>query len=133
MGFADQVRRSVSVSRQNLDAVIRQTVTRVAARIITPSPVDTGLFKGSWRWTQGGQDRTVPQTQDRVGTATIAAAADEIARWDFRQIGYLQNNQPYAIALENGHSKQADSMVRNGAMVAPIIAGEEARRVNGGA
>lgn len=129
--FHDQTIAATALAMANLETVIKNTVKRTSARIVDASPVDTGLFKGSYRFTVGEQVRDVPDTLDPSGEATLTAIAKAI---DAAQIGglwFLQNNQPYAIPLENGHSKQSMAMVRSGAQAAPGIAGEEARKLGG--
>lgn len=130
--FHQQTKQATAKMMQDMTTVIQNTVVRTVSRIVINSPVDTGLFKGSYRWTQGSQDRTIPTTLDKQGVQTINAAVSGIKQWDMSQIGYLQNNQPYAIPLENGHSKQNAYMVRSAAQAAPMIASEEARKVKGG-
>lgn len=133
MSFADETARAVEASMRNLTTVVRETVVAVAFRIIEPSPVDTGLFKGSWRFGDGDRDRGVPTTMDKSGAATIAAVARGVREAQIGREWFLYNNQPYAIRLENGHSKQAAFMVRNGALAAPQIASQQAQKVRGAA
>lgn len=130
--FHQQTMQATERMMQDMTTVIKNTVVRTVSRIVINSPVDTGLFKGSYRWTQVAQDRTIPTTLDKQGVQTINAAVAGIRQWDLNQIGYLQNNQPYAIPLENGHSEQNAYMVRSAVQAAPMIASEEARRIKGG-
>lgn len=131
MGFADETRQGANVMMANVETVVRRTVVETAQNIIMPSPVDTGLFKGSWRFTVDQRDLSIPTTMDISGVSTINAVTKAIFAARIGGFWYLQNNQPYAIALENGHSKQAKFMVRNGALAAPYIASEVAREVRG--
>lgn len=72
-----------------------------------------GRFRANWGVNIGSPSGGTVDTVDKSGESTIAKNNASIAQWNGRDAIYLTNHLPYAIALENGHSKQAPAgMVR---------------------
>lgn len=94
---------------ENADKVVRQVTLEVASRVIVRSPVDTGRFRGNWRLGVGGPATGTTEVTDKDGGATNGAIAAALPAKAAGTVLYLQNNLPYAWALEHGHSKQAPS------------------------
>lgn len=70
----------------------------VRSRVIARSPVDTGRYRASHQSSEGEPSTAIgPGTQLRITQAYGRS--------------YLANNLPYAVPLENGHSKQAPAGV----------------------
>ena len=66
-----------------------------------------GRFRGNW---QLGVDAPVSGTLDTVdsdGSSTLSAAMSAIPAETIGHTFYYTNNLPYALRLENGHSRQA--------------------------
>lgn len=83
--------------------------------IISASPIDEGAFKGNHRVSVDGEDRAFDENEKEqgetgayAGTAVLARGVSIIegAQGPYHSIT-IQNNAPYAQALENGHSQQA--------------------------
>jgi hypothetical protein len=91
------------------DSIFRDVVMSMAGVIVRLSPVDTGKFKGAWRLSIDGYDTAVPETPDKQGSEVLAKMLTDIGNLTFGQAAYLQNNLPYAVPLEFGHSQQAPS------------------------
>ena len=77
-------------------------------KIVERSPVDEGRFKGNWNASIGVPNATTTELKDVEGTATIARADAAISPYttleDFPPV-YIVNGLPYAIPLEEGHSR----------------------------
>lgn len=72
-----------------------------------------GRFRGNWQVTIGAAPAAALDRIDPNGSDTIAAAAAALASFKVGPPIYIQNNLPYAIPLEYGHSTQApQGMVR---------------------
>lgn len=81
--------------------------------IIQRSPIDTGAFRGNHRISVGAIDtesdpslRSTGRTGE-VDPTLIANAATVLETLVPYTTVYIQNNLPYAVPLEEGHSKQA--------------------------
>lgn len=81
--------------------------------IITSAPVQDGAFKANNRVSIDGEDLTQDiNEQDKNGGKTLRKGLSVIKANDkpYSEI-FIQNNLPYAEALENGHSEQAPNGV----------------------
>lgn len=99
-------------------------------RVIEKSPADTGRFIGNWSLTIGEiSTATKAQTPAQLAGVKVnkaieqqaAISAGTVAAKGYPDTGFpaihIQNNLPYAVPLEDGHSKQAP-----GGMVALTVA-----------
>lgn len=84
-----------------------ELVTYLLTRIIQRSPVDTGAFRGNHRVSVGAADGGVSNVTDKGGSSTLSAGISVAAAASALSTIYVQNNLPYAEALEYGHSQQA--------------------------
>ncbi|MEN0582271.1 HK97 gp10 family phage protein [Phytobacter palmae] len=75
--------------------------------IVMRSPVDTGRFRANNHVSIGSPDFSVTANTDKSGGPTLQQGSAVIAQGKPYSVIYIQNNLPYAEALENGHSKQA--------------------------
>lgn len=75
--------------------------------IVMRSPVDTGRFRANNRVTLGAPDYGSTTETDKAGGQTLQQGSAVIAQGKPYSVIYIQNNLPYAEALENGHSQQA--------------------------
>ena len=77
-------------------------------QVITRSPVDTGAYRNSHRVSLNSADNSqVPIGTSKSGSEALADGAAKIATLKLGGMLYVQNNLPYGMKLENGHSKQA--------------------------
>lgn len=92
----------------NADAAVRTVVLDVQQRLILRSPVDTGRFRGNWRYSVG---QAPEGTVETGGTSENPAPPPEapalVPGEGLGRVHFLANNLPYAMALERGHSTQA--------------------------
>ena len=111
--FEEQVRQFVIKTTANIGIVSRKIALDSFTSAITISPVKSGRFRGNWQPGIGAPPSGVLDTLDLTGAISIAAAEAKVAEFKPGQAIYLANNLPYAIPLEEGHSKQApNGMVR---------------------
>lgn len=97
--FSAQVAFFGEKTKKKVQEVQRWAVLESYSRMVTRSPVDTGLFKGSWGIQKGSPYSVQP------GGMEVAL------EWKDDGSMFIANNLPYAVALEYGHSKQAPNGV----------------------
>lgn len=107
--FTAQLQQFADETMEKADSIFRDVVMSMAGVIVRLSPVDTGNFKGAWRLSIDGYDTSVPETPDKQGGEVLARMLAEVGNLTFGQAAFLQNNLPYAVPLEYGHSTQAPS------------------------
>ena len=111
--FEEQVNQFVIKTTANLGIVSRKIAWDSFTSVVVISPVDTGRFRGNWQPGIGAPPGGVLETLDPTGAISIAAIETKVAEFKPGEAIYLANNLPYAIPLEEGHSKQApNGMVR---------------------
>ncbi|MDU5779205.1 MAG: HK97 gp10 family phage protein [Pantoea sp.] len=79
--------------------------------IVYRSPVKDGYFRNGNVVSIGSADYSQPSEPDKSGSAAIQRGSAVIANGKPYSVIYIQNNLPYAEALENGHSQQAPAGV----------------------
>lgn len=90
------------------DAHLRKVATEMLQGVIVRSPVDQGAFRGNHRISLNGADNAFDITQkDVAGTTALSDGTAKILQAKLGGQVYIQNNLPYAVALENGWSDQA--------------------------
>jgi hypothetical protein len=107
VGFKEDIRAFAQGATEKYDRVIRGTVIQLSTRVVMRSPVDTGRFRGNWQVTAGRPGGGPTMKTDKSGNATLAAMKAAIPANPQGQSIYITNRVPYALLLENGHSKQA--------------------------
>ena len=77
--------------------------------IVKKSPVDTGRFRGNWIVSKNRMNPAKVNKLDKTGTSSITRGTQTIETFEYKKDKsiIIQNNLPYAMRLENGHSKQA--------------------------
>jgi hypothetical protein len=89
------------------DKVVKKIATDMLQQVIVGSPVDTGAFRGNHHITLGAPDKAFDTTvTDKGGSKTQQEGNQKILQSNIGGLIYIQNNLPYALALENGHSEQ---------------------------
>lgn len=89
--------------------VRRRIALEIWVGVVKMSPVDTGRFRASWNLTEGHVDTSVkPEGKHSYPRpSALRGNPDNFA------VTWITNNLPYAVPLEEGHSKQAPfGMVR---------------------
>ena len=89
------------------DEHLRKVSAEMLQQVIVGSPVDTGAFRGNHRISVNIPDSTYDlSTADKGGSATQQEGNQKILQAKLGDLVYVQNNLPYAVALEDGHSQQ---------------------------
>lgn len=98
--------RFIQVAENDLTDMMKTITLDAFGMIVTMSPVDTGAFRGNNRVTVGKPSnaydlQSTSQANQSEGNSEIASISVPYTTV------YIQNNLPYAGALENGSSQQA--------------------------
>ncbi len=95
------------VVEEQLSQRVRVIAIALLNEIVLRSPVDTGRFRGNNIVSVGAPVYTSAMPADQSGGPTIQRGVGALTGLEpFTQV-YIQNNLPYASALEDGHSQQA--------------------------
>lgn len=92
---------------QEIGKKLRIISMALLSEIVQRSPVDTGRFRNNNVVSIGAADHSQLEGNDKSGAAAIQRGSTVIASGKPYSVIYIQNNLPYAEALENGHSQQA--------------------------
>lgn len=113
---ADKFRLSIKEwlknSKAEREALVRQSVQELCARVVANTPVDTGFARGQWqpslnaievpsRQTQDGK-RATKAAADPSGGANAAKVAATIIGMKAGDVFYMSNNAAYIMRLEFG-------------------------------
>jgi hypothetical protein len=94
-----------------IEEVLTQRVRVIAMamlnEIVLRSPVDTGRFRGNNIVSVGAPVYSTTESLDKSGAETIQRGLSAMTGLEPYTQVHIQNNLPYATALEDGHSKQA--------------------------
>ena len=121
--FQLQLSKEWQDARENIAEAIAGIGLVLLSGIVRKTPVDTGRARGNWITSVASVDARQLEQFDKSGSKAINDAASKLEAYpDTLPEIYVQNNLPYALRLENGHSKQAPS-----GMVALTIAEVEAQ------
>lgn len=90
----------------------RRLTLEALIRVLRRSPVDTGRFRGNWQTTVRAPAAGEIPVAQAVARGRQRSAVIEDGRRATLALGpfestWLSNNVPYAVPLEDGHSKQA--------------------------
>ena len=104
--FALQLSQMIEKAKTAPEKVVRRAVLDIAERVIVRSPVDTGRFKANWNIAFGKIDTLTTTSTDAGGSKTLALIKVQLNGWSEKSGDiFLTNSLPYAIPLEEGHSK----------------------------
>ncbi|RDE41282.1 hypothetical protein [Escherichia coli] len=90
---------------------IRYIAIQILTAIDIASPVDTGRFRNNNLVSLQHPDFGISDNVDPNGTIAVQRGIGVISKAANYGVIYIQNNLPYAEALENGHSQQAPTGV----------------------
>ena len=97
---------------EKVESVVQDVTYLLFSEIAIGSPVDTGLFRGNWKCTQGGYSTSTYAILDRQAENAIAEAS-KANGFKIGGVVYYVNNIEYGLGLEYGNSRQAPmGMVR---------------------
>ena len=97
------------------DEHLRKVSAEMLQGVIMGSPVMDGAFRSNHRVTVNKTtNETVPSNGNKAPKGTLdqevfAEGAGQILQAKLGDNVYIQNNLPYALRLENGHSQQAEN------------------------
>lgn len=94
-------------SKTQMRNVVRWVSLEMLRRIVMRSPVDTGRFRANWQVDLNTPPEEVTVDVDVDGQITVMAGELKLAGYELGGTVFIVNNLPYAIPLEEGHSKQA--------------------------
>jgi len=134
MSFSLDINKFIEKTGAKADMSTRRIINRILGKVVMKSPVGNtqnwknqahlpkgyvgGHFRKNW---QVGVDSKPSGTVDGIdqgGSKTIADGTAKIPANAIGHVYYIQNNLPYAQALEDGHSTQSPP----GNMVAGTVA-----------
>lgn len=112
--------------KKNLNDVKKEVAFSLYSSIVKKTPVDTGRARGNWHISVGQESFETFGTETKVSdkqkvkgkkgnsegakvvstSALIVGGKEQIENSGDKPI-FIQNNLPYIVALEYGHSKQA--------------------------
>jgi len=95
------------VVEEELTQRVRVIALAMLNEIVLRSPVDTGRFRGNNIVSVGAPVYASSENLDPSGSETIQRGLSAMSGLEPYTQVYIQNNLPYATALEDGHSKQA--------------------------
>lgn len=131
MAFSTDIAAFAKKTRQSIDSAVREVVLEIGAEVDRRSPVGDkerwavnisrasrglqavpeGYVGGHFRANNQYKFGSVPQGEingtDTNGGKTVAAVRAGVYSSPVAGVHYIANNVPYAMTLENGHSKQA--------------------------
>ena len=90
---------------------IRYIAMQILTAIDIATPVDTGRFRNNNLVSLQHPDFGISDNVDPNGTIAVQRGIGVISKAANYGVIYIQNNLPYAEALENGHSQQAPTGV----------------------
>ena len=93
---------------EDTDRLYRGLAITIYNNCVQLSPVDTGRYKGN-HIVSIGQPNTA-YTMGAEGMGLDTSVLNSVPHGRFPTV-YIQNNLPYALAIENGHSGQAPTGV----------------------
>tara|TARA_R110000796_G_scaffold70865_1_gene160823 strand:+ start:3116 stop:3514 length:399 start_codon:yes stop_codon:yes gene_type:complete len=105
LSFSSDLKKFADKTDSNLEKVIRGTVLSMTAGIINRTPVDTGRLRGNWQSDINRAPSGDSDTTDKTGGIAKSKAKAAINNLKGDNTFYFVNNLPYAIAIEEGHSK----------------------------
>lgn len=97
----------VGVVEEQLALRVRTISAEILQLILLVSPVDTGRFRGNNIVSIGAPVYTTLDVVDPSSGDTFARGLSVMSGLEPYTQVFIQNNLPYAVRLEDGHSKQA--------------------------
>ncbi|HDS0956557.1 hypothetical protein PshuTeo2_36160 [Pseudomonas hunanensis] len=95
------------VVEEQLSQRVRVIAIALLNEIVLRSPVDTGRFRGNNIVSVGAPVYTSTANADKSGGETIQRGLSVMTGLEPYTQVFIQNNLPYAVPLEDGHSQQA--------------------------
>lgn len=93
--------------REENDFIMQEATKRVSNSLVRLSPVDEGEFVADWDVSLSGWPSDTEQPDDPGKTKTRKRLQDVLKRLRYGMAAFFENNDPVAVRLEFGYSKQA--------------------------
>jgi len=106
-GFAAQLATFAVKSTDQASSIMRESIARFGARVITGTPVDEGTARGSWNAQEGSPDMSFTGEKDPTGANAIARLSVALEGVEVGSKFFLSSSAPHIVPLEYGHSEQA--------------------------
>jgi Bacteriophage HK97-gp10, putative tail-component len=106
--FIKSIKTAKKRIRKRQEDKVKSVVFEAFGRILEVTPVDLGTLRSSW-----GLSKST--TGQHIAPEGTKKDFDPSSTWDgdYSKIWWIYNRQPYAVAIEYGHSKQSSQgMVR---------------------
>ena len=109
-----QIKKVNATMVEGISRKVGETAFAAFSAIIIASPHDTGHFKQNWQVSLNERKTNELEGTDKSGQNTIRKgqpvfANYEISRGESANKIFISNNVPYALRLNEGHSKKAAS------------------------
>lgn len=141
MAFEADIMKFAVETKQNIDSAVREIVLTLGAEVDKRSPIGNrelwasniyrasrglaplpegyvgGHFRANNQYGFGAKPSGEITGEDPSGKTTMNTLQAKIALAPAAGVHYIANNVPYAVALENGHSKQAPQGIYRLAMM----------------
>lgn len=116
----EQVAAFSAKAKTRVDLTIRESIIGITAELVERSPVgdpslwaskpaktyEPGTFRANWQGGFGAINLLTTDDKDVTGEISIVSVTSQIPD-DPKGVFYVTNSLPYAIPLEDGHSRQA--------------------------
>ena len=102
-GWSLDLNKYAEKCKKNLNDVKKEVAISLYSSIVKKTPVDTGRARGNWHISVGQENY---DTFDKVTKSPLKSEYSKMENSGDKPT-YIQNNLPYIVALEYGHSKQA--------------------------
>lgn len=110
LNFRLQIQREWAEKQDEMRDMVALLALQGVRGVVNKSPVDTGRFKGNWFLSVSEISLLATEGVDPNGGGTINRAAGAVAAYSAMEgfpMIHIQNNLPYSVRLEQGHSAQA--------------------------
>ena len=103
--FSLQLSSAIGEIKEDVKRKQNAIIFELGRAIIMDSPVDTGMFRGNWRWSYSPAQMEIDR-QDKSGQQAINELTGFLNSFNGGQM-WMLNGLPYGNRLEYGYSKKA--------------------------
>lgn len=116
--FVQTIKAFSGIAGRRVDFVMRKIGFDALSSVLRRSPVDSGRFRGSWRYSVNTKDESVESVPEKgtkgsrsKGSAATGQELQEALTKNrtvtSKSVIHITNSLPYSVRLENGYSPQA--------------------------
>lgn len=126
MSFSKELEFAINDQLEYVDLIFRGSCIDMFNRVVTSTPVYSGLARNNWLVSSGSNTGETRTTESKAGTDSRNAIIEHT--YTLGGTALLFNNLPYIERLEDGYSAQAPAgMVKFNAPLWPQIVQERKR------